>query len=394
MSAAATIIVDFGSSSVKAGTASESLPSLIFPSVVGVPAKKTGLIRRNKLAQDASPLAPFVVGAEALHEMHRATLHHPIQHGIVKDWPRMEQIIHHTFTEFGLNAEETSLVCTESLFTPKSCSEQLAELLFGAFDVASLAFIPSGICSLYASGRTTGIVLDSGDGVTQVTPVYDSYIIRNAANRFNHGGQDVTEHLRTLLFERGLNFTSPQDRLTVKGIKERLCYVSPVYEKELHEEEKQHLFALPDGQEVHIGREAFRAPEILFSPHITMLELPSMQDFVVDAVKGCSIDIRKNMLSSIILSGGNTMFMGFASRLAEEVLKEFPGLFGTAKVIDAPDRLYSVWSGASVLAGLASFSEQLVTRDVFDENGPGIIHSYGHSTMTGDEEELSAEEGR
>ncbi|KAH9597341.1 Actin family [Trypanosoma melophagium] len=92
MSASSTIIVDFGSSSVKAGTASESPPSLIFPTVVGVPVKKMGLLKRNKINTDAAPLPPFVVGTEAIHEMHRVILHPPIQQGIVRDWPNMEQI--------------------------------------------------------------------------------------------------------------------------------------------------------------------------------------------------------------------------------------------------------------------------------------------------------------
>ncbi|ORC84586.1 putative actin [Trypanosoma theileri] len=392
MSATSTIIVDFGSSSVKAGTASESLPSLIFPTVVGVPVKKMGLLKRNKVKDEMTPLPPFIVGTEAIHEMHRAILHYPIQHGIVKDWAKMEQIINYTFTELGLNPEETSVVCTESLFNPKHSSEQLVELLFGAFNVPSVAVIPSGVCALYSSGRTTGLVLDSGDGVTQITPVYDSYIIQRGANRINHGGSDVTEYLRTLLYERGFNFTSPQDKLTVKSIKEHLCYISTEYTRELQEkEEKQSFFSLPDGQKVQIGKEAFRAPEILFSPHIMMSELPSMQELVVDAVKRCSIDIRKDLLSSIILSGGNTMFEGFASRLTEEVLKEFPGLFASAKVIDAPDRQYSVWSGASVLAGLASFSERLVTLDIFEEHGPSIIHSYNRGAALSDDNEM--EEG-
>ncbi|RNF26510.1 actin [Trypanosoma conorhini] len=316
--------------------------------------------------------------------MHRATLHHPVQHGIVEDWPKMEQIIHHTFAEFDLDPAETSLVCTEPLFTPKQNSEQMAEVLFEAFGVPSLALVSSGMCALYSSGRTTGVVLDSGAGVTQVTPVYDSYIIRNAASRFNHGGREVTEHLRTLLFERGLNFASPQDWLSVRRIKETLCYVSSLYEKELQEgEEELHLFSLPDGQEVCVGKEAFRAPEILFSPWITMSELPSMSEFVVTAVKGCGIDIRKDLLSSIILSGGNTMFKGFSSRLAGEVLKEFPGLFGSAKVIAAADRQYSAWSGASVLAGLASFADHLLTRDTFEEHGPSIVHNYSRSATLG-----------
>lgn len=383
MSASDLLVVDFGSSSVKAGTISESSPSVIFPSVVGVPAKKSGLLRRKKITLNEEPLQPYFVGSEAVEQIHRATLHHPIKNGIVKEWPLMEQIIHHTFSECGLDPETTSIVCTESLFTPRQSSEQLAELLFGAFGVPSLAFIPSGMCALYSTGRTTGVVLDSGEGVTQVIPVYDSYIIKHGASRFNSGGNDVTEHLRTILFERGLNFTSPQDRMTVKEIKERLCYVSLMYDTELWDkkEEKLRSFVLPDGQEVNLGKELFRAPEILFSPHIVMSELPSMQDLVATAVKRCGIDIRKELLSNIILSGGNTLFEGFGPRLASGILEHFPGLFASAKVIEAVDRLYAVWSGACVLAGLSSFYDTLITRELFEEHGPSIVYNSGHNVM-------------
>ena len=57
----------------------------------------------------------------------------------------------------------------------------------------------------FATGKSTGIVLDSGDGVTHVIPVYDGYSLAHSCERIDFGGRDVTEHLRNLLRKSGVN---------------------------------------------------------------------------------------------------------------------------------------------------------------------------------------------
>lgn len=371
-----TLIIDVGTSSIKAGVSSESLPAVVFPTVVGTPKRNTGLLKKKTIGNEEA-LPSTLIGHEALHHMHRCALNYPVERGVVSNWASMEHIINHCFTELDVEPSSTGVVMTEPPYNPRQCTERLAETFFEAFGSPQLAVIPSGICALYASGRTTGVVLDSGAGVTHVTPVFESFIVQNAINRINFGGNDVTQHLRTLLFERGLNFTSPQDELEVKRMKEALCTVSQDYASDLsNQEEILADYFLPDGQNIQIGRERFRAPEILFSPNIVQSEMPSLQEFVAGAVKACGIDVRKSLMGNIVLCGGNTLYGGFAKRLEDEATKFFPGLFGSVKVIDSSDRLFSVWAGACVVANLPSFSSNIVTRSVYEEHGASIVRGY------------------
>lgn len=386
------LILDLGSDTVKAGTSHDALPALIFPSVVGQPIKKRTLLLRKQQDESTDDNAgKYLVGADAMGQAAQASMVRPIRHGIVEDWAMFEHIANHTFEQLGINPEEACVTITEPVYNPKHCTDTLAQTFFETFGVHEMALMPSGVCALYASGRTTGIVLDSGDGVTQITPVFDSFLIPNATNRINCGGQEVTEHLRRLLCEKGFTFSSAEDSVHVQAIKNGLCYVSTAYASDISEEDEggfMESFTLPDGQSIKLDKERFRAPEILFQPEIIHSEVPSLQDFVVNSVKACAIDIRKALLSNIVVVGGNTVFPYFGQRLKEEVQKSFTGLFGSIHVVEDPDRMYATYAGATVVASLPSFSGRVVSRHEYDEVGPSVLREHIPTGGDDDEEEL------
>jgi len=179
--------------------------------------------------------------------------------------------------------------------------------------------------------------------------------------------------------------------MEVRLIKEKLGYVAEDYAKELEKDadELQEEFDLPDGQAVEVAKERFRAPEIMFQPSIVHQEHPSISDFVAGTIKTCDINIRKDLSANIVLSGGNTMFDGFAKRLTNEVVGHFPGMFGSVSVVESPDRTNLVWAGGAVISSLDSFEPFWVTRDVYEDNGPSIVHNY---KRTDDEEQYAADD--
>jgi len=291
----------------------------------------------------------------------------------------MEKIWDYAFSDaLSVDPSDHPVMLTEAPFNPESNRERMVEIMFETFNMPATYVSIQAVLSLHASGRTTGCVLDSGDGVSHVVPIYEGYDLPNAIKRLDLAGRDLTNYTVKLLMEGGNTFTTTTEREIVRDIKEKLTYVTmdPELEhcraKTTYGVVDKH-YELPDGNVITVGSEQFRCPEVLFQPSIIGKEATGVHQCTFDSIKQCDIDLRRDLHRNIVLSGGTTMIPGFAERLAHKMSLLAPNSSIKSRVSAPVDRRYSVWLGGAILSSLSTFQTLWISRDDYDEVGPSIV---------------------
>ncbi|XP_075047816.1 actin-5-like [Mixophyes fleayi] len=362
------VIFDNGSGLCKAGIAGDGFPKFVIASVVGRSRVRPAMLGLGQ--------KEYYIGEDAQSSRGVLSLIHPVERGIITSWDGIEKLWNHVYDcKLQLKASERPVLLTEAPLNPLQNREKMAEIMFEGFKVPGMYIGLQAVLTLYASGITTGMFMNSGDGVTHMVPVYEGYCLPHAVARLDLAGRDITECLMRLLLEIGYSFVSTAEREIVRDIKEKLCYVQVEPKDELTNIDKEMVqdYNLPDGNTITIGSQLFRAPEILFAPINVGIEAPGIHELLFKSIMKCPIDIRRNLYSSIVLSGGSTLFPGLDERISTEMKHLVPNGV-PIKLISPPDREYSVWIGASIISCLSAFRDLWVTSSDYEDFGPSAVH--------------------
>jgi actin-related protein 2 len=247
-----------------------------------------------------------------------------MENGIVKRWDDMQHLWDYTFFEkMKLDPTGRKILLTEPPMNPLKNRETMCEVMFERYGFGGVYVAIQAVLALYAQGLSSGVVVDSGDGVTHIVPVYESTVLNHLTRRLDVAGRDVTRNLIALLLRRGYALNRTADFETVRQIKEKLCYVS--YDLELDQRLSEDTtvlvesYTLPDGRVIRVGSERFEAPECLFQPHLVDVEQPGIAEFLFNTIQAADVDVRSSLYKAIVLSGGSSMYPGLPSRLEKEL---------------------------------------------------------------------------
>ena len=389
------IILDLGSSEIKAGFSGQESPKLRSPNYIGE-------LKNKKNYKDTQS---FYTSDECDKFMGNLILHFPIEHGVFKNSDDIFPVFNYIYTKLEIGEEgikDHPILISEPLHNQESNREKIAEILFEKMGVPSLIFGLQPLLSLFSTAYTTGVILESGDAITQSCVSYEGYLLPSSCFRYDYGGRDVTNVLGLLIDKNNynFNFNNFTDMKIFKNIKEKQCYLKMYKEKPLSgdidatnidkdKEKKEEAkeednlddqfrsvnseFILPDGNKIQLGDEKILAPEILFNSKLNFSELPTFHEIVFNSIIKADINIKNKLYNTVVLSGGNTQFKGMEEKMKYNLEKLAPKHMKIKIRMNSNPQL-SCWNGGNIISSLGSFRKMLVTKSDWDENGRNIIH--------------------
>nr|WOV89976.1 Arp2D2 [Drosophila kikkawai] len=383
------IVCDNGSGFVKCGYAGSNFPAFVFPSMVGRPIIRAGNRIDDKAVQDLH-IDDVIIGDEASQLRSLLELTYPMDKGVVRNWEDMCHVWDYTFgpKKMDIDPTNTKILLTEPPMNPTKNREKMIEVMFEKYGFDSAYIAIQAVLTLYAQGLVSGVVIDSGDGVTHICPVYQEYSLPHLTRRLDIAGRDITHYLTKLLLRRGYAFNHTADFETVRILKEKLCYIGYDIEMEnrlaLETTVLVKSYTLPDGRVITIGGERFEAPEALFQPHLINVEGPGIAELVFNIIQSADIDIRSELYRHIVLSGGSTMYPGLPSRMEREikqlylerVLKNDSEKLAKFKIRieDPPRRKDMVFMDGAVLTEVAKNRDGFwVSKQEYQEQGLKVL---------------------
>ena len=347
-----SLVIDTGSWLTKAGLSSDDYPRVVTPTIIG--------------KDNTTNLSYY--GKEALEKQSDIAIEPLLAHGRPLDWQMLEnfwQFI--SVKELELDLPEKAVLTNHYSNTSKFIKERTIQIFFESFNVPFYYTASNSLLTLYSSGRVNGLVVDSGDQVTSIMPIYEGCPMTFGQVTVPNGGSDLTAYLASTL---------GTDTNNARDIKEKYCHISLEYEKDLAEHQKEsqpEKLLLPDNREIDVKEWNIRTPEGIFNPELINRPGPGLQDLICESLSKTDFDYRKEFMSNIILSGGNTNFSSFNERIQRELSTLLPSIM-KVKCYNLPDKINSVWFGGAIVSSLGTFQPLLISRNEYDEVGPSIVH--------------------
>ncbi|GAA5983588.1 hypothetical protein JCM5350_004876 [Sporobolomyces pararoseus] len=426
------LVLDIGSGTVRAGYAGEDTPKTLFPTAYStVP------------SSDPSQPPTHVHGVAAHLYRPHSTIQSFVSDGIVTDWNAAERALDHAFSDrMRLKSlEEYPLLVTEASWNTKENREKMCEIAFEKWDTPAYYAVDKAVMSSFASGKGSALIIDVGEDLMSVIPIYDGFVLRKAIQKQAVGGSLISEVLlhqlqsqnipvtprylvktkeavgpdqpsnASLREERLPNPSDPtaattpsyhrsQELRVMHEMKETVCEVlTPTWDDAAAQSKPPRPFEFPDGYNSPFSTLRLTAPEILFNPsrflpqefttrpappslstiasHPPSALLP-LQQLIRNSLQQIDPDLQATLLGNIVVTGGTTLLPGFVERLQNEIGVVAPGF--KCKIhapANSSERTHSSWLGGSILASLGTFHQLWIGKDEYQEVGKSVVNRRG-----------------
>jgi len=361
-----TVVLDIGQFSTKAGYAGEDMPTQTFFTIVGKPKYRQIDYEYAGTKQDE-----YYVGDE-IQSIGLYKTFYPINKGTIQDWLSFEKIIDYIFYNLRVDPSLVNVLFAVHPLFPYGDIKRLFELFLEKYQCNAFYPVLDSMLTLYAGGFQTGLVVEIGDSITRIVPIYEGYKIDHAVRILEISGRTLTKYMEKILGERGFSADSSIRKELVRALKEKACFVSLDYKEDLKRvEQYEKEYSLPDGSTISLSKERFAVPELFFNPTLE-LEEDSLIEAIMDVIDMCDVDIRADLLNNIFLSGGSSMFPNFKSRMYQELefeLARRKKKNQIIKIIAPRERIFSVWVGGSIVASIPEFQSNWITRAKYFKDG-------------------------
>jgi len=383
------IVLDNGSGYLKVGFSGEDAPRAVLPTIVATKLDDEGNAEEHTGVESQKKSQSFF-GDDALREAWPESANtivtNPVERGEIKFDQHykdaLENLWDYTFRNvLGVEQEELPILIADPLPLGQSAYQSrawIADIMFEKFKVKSLAIFNSAVLSLFSTGRTRGLVVESGEGITQAVPVFEGYAIPHAIFKMEIAGYDITQSVMEMMVNQN-GAEHAENRKVMQDLKEKVCSVALDYNSAMKlpdmADEESKSFELPDKKIIQVGRDIrLGAPEVLFGNRDKGSQ--SIQKICFEAINTVDMDFRNDLIRSLVVAGGTTMLPGFAPRLKTELSSLLPG--EQARHIDVcvdSQRKYAAWIGGSMFASLSTFDQVAITKNDYEEGGKTDVRS-------------------
>ncbi|UYP44126.1 hypothetical protein NEF87_000411 [Candidatus Lokiarchaeum ossiferum] len=360
-----SVIIDMGQFSTKIGFGGENEPRYSFFTITGSPKYKTiGFDQKKQL----------FIGNEIIDSLGLYKVSSPIgKGGEIEDWDQFLSILDYIFYLLHVDPTLCKVMFTTNPFMSIESKRKLFEIFLEKINVAGYYPVRGALLTMYSGGFDTGLVVDMGSSNIRITPIYKSYVLQHAVKFLPLGGNVLDSFMSKKVHELGIPVDSSVQKNLIRVLKERACFCSLDFDNDLKNHANfQKDFVLPDSSTITIGSERFIVPELLFDPSLHNIECESLPQAIVNVAQSCDVDIRRELLQNIFITGGSSKFPLFEVKLKQEIETELNKMGKVAqmiRVIAPKGRTLSNWVGGSILSVIPEFQQSWMTRKRYYDEG-------------------------